>query len=267
MAAAMDAFGYLLRSDNRVAVLRTLATAPRTRRELADATGATRVTLSRILSEMEERRWVERDGDEFRVTPLGATLAEEVARLERTAETVERLQDVVQWLPLDALDVDVRDFADARVTLADESDPTSPGRRYASVLGDADRIQVLSSAAKPDAIRVHRKAVERTDQSFEIIHTTRAVDAIAADPEMRSWVRAIMDSGQGTYYHTEGPVPCNLLVADGTAVFSLVDDRGTRPGIVESDADPVVAAARSTFDDVREAATELDDEAFESWTD
>lgn len=266
MSPSLEPFGYLLRSENRVTVLEHLATAPRTRGELGESTGVTRVTLGRILGEMEDRRWIERDGDEYRATALGEALAEDVSRLAATAETVERLGDVVQWLPIDALGVDVRDFSDARVTLADESDPASPGRRYAEVLRDADRIRVLSSAAKPDAIRVHCEAVERTDQSFEIIHTTDAFDAIAADAEMRSWVRSIMASGQGTYYRTDRSVPCNLLIADDAVVLSLVDDRGTRPGVVESDADAVVSGAGSTFEAFRRNGTPVDVEAFEDWS-
>ena len=58
MTTSLDALVYLLRSENRVAVLRLLAGDPRTRDEIREATDVTRVTLSRMLGEMEDRRGV-----------------------------------------------------------------------------------------------------------------------------------------------------------------------------------------------------------------
>ncbi len=77
MAEALDEIEYLARSENRLVVLRTLATEPMARDALREETGGSRQTLARILSELEERGWVDRAGVDYRATTLGAYLARE----------------------------------------------------------------------------------------------------------------------------------------------------------------------------------------------
>jgi len=61
MEAPLEEIEFLARSQNRVAVLRLLATESHTRRSLAAATGASQATLGRIPEDFTDRSWVRRD--------------------------------------------------------------------------------------------------------------------------------------------------------------------------------------------------------------
>ena len=262
MPSPLDDVSYLARSEQRVRVLDLLADGPRTRTDLQAATGASRVTIGRTLGEFEDRGWARRDGDAHRLTPLGEMVAEDLSRLLDTAAAAGKLRGVMEWLPAEAIDVDLRRFADARFTFASQTDPTSPARRYANAMADADRVRILSFTAKPTALRVHREAVRESAQSFEIVHTPSAYDAITGDPEMADWLREIMDSGQGSYYRYDGEIPFNLMIADGTVLLLLTAADGSRPTLVECEDDAVLAWAEDEFERYRRDATAVDAASF-----
>lgn len=260
MTAPLEDVAYLTRSPQRVAALRELADGPQTRTDLAEATGASRVTVGRTLGGFTDRGWVRRDGDTYRVTPLGRLVAEDLDRLLDAAAVGQRFRDVLALLPTDAIDVDFRAFADATVTYAEPADPTGPARRYAALMADAETVRVLSRTAKPAAIRYHREAVSDSEQSFAVVHTAGAFDAVTADAEMTAWLRDIAASGQGEHYRTDAEVPVDLMVADDTTVLMLTDDDGTRPAVVESDDPTVREWALDTFERYRRDATPVDAE-------
>lgn len=258
MSDPLEDVAFLTRSPHRVAVLRELADGLRTRTDLVDATGASRVTVGRILGDFTDREWVARDGDTYRATPLGRLLAADLSRLLDSAAVSQRFRDVLESFPTDEIDVDFRAFADATVTDTDPADPTGPARRYAAVMADADEVRVLSRTAKPAAIRHHRETVVESEQSFAVVHTERSLSAIAADPEMTAWLRDISASAQGEHFRTDRPVPVDVMIADETVVLMLSDESGTRPAVVESDAEAVRAWAVETFEDHRADATPVD---------
>jgi len=55
MDTALDDIGFLANSENRVAVFETLVEAPRSRHEIGGLVDASRVTIARILRELDER--------------------------------------------------------------------------------------------------------------------------------------------------------------------------------------------------------------------
>jgi len=261
MSDPLDDVAYLTRSPHRVRVLRELADGERTRTDLADATGASRVTLGRILGGFTDRGWAVRDDDDYRITPLGRIVAEDLGRLLDSAAVGQRLRGVLDLLPTEAIDVDVRAFAEATVVEAEPADPTAPARRYASVMAEAESVRVLSRTAKPAAIRHHREAVTESEQSFAVVHTERSLSAIAADPEMTAWLRDIGASGQGAHFRTDRDVPVDLMIADETVVLLLADADGSRPAIVETTDEAVRSWATETFETVRADATPVDVDA------
>ena len=261
MASPLDDVSYLARSEQRVRVLDLLANGAQTRTDLQEATGNSRVTIGRTLGEFEDRGWARRDDDAHRLTPLGEMIAEDLSRLLDTAAAAGKLRDVMEWLPAEAIDVDLRRFADARFTFATQTDPTSPVRRYAGAMADADRVRILSFTAKPTALRIHHEAVRESNQTFEVIHTPSAYEAITGDPEMAGWLREIMNSGQGTYHRYDGEVPFNLLIADGTVLLLLTGDDGARQTLVECEDEAVRSWAESEFERYREESVAVDAES------
>jgi hypothetical protein len=66
-----------------------------------------------VLADFEERRWIERSGPTYELTPLGEFVAERFADLCDAMETEGKLRDVWQWLPREMEGFSVDLFADA----------------------------------------------------------------------------------------------------------------------------------------------------------
>ncbi len=107
---------FLTRSENRVAVLGTLAEGPHTEYELVEATGISDVTVGRILEDFAERGWVREDEEAYGTTRLGDLLAEDYARFERTMDVACRLGPVLEYPPVDRMDFDLRLLVHGRVS-------------------------------------------------------------------------------------------------------------------------------------------------------
>ena len=71
MTRQLDEIEFLARSVHRVGVLDVLAEGPRDRDDLRAATGASSPTIGRVLADLEDRRWIERAGATYELTPLG----------------------------------------------------------------------------------------------------------------------------------------------------------------------------------------------------
>lgn len=56
--ASIKDITFLARSEHRIAVLDALQEAPRARHELRELTGASRVTVNRVLDDLEDRGWI-----------------------------------------------------------------------------------------------------------------------------------------------------------------------------------------------------------------
>ena len=99
MDATPDDVAFLVTSDHRVAVLDALATGPSDRTELRSVTGASSPTMSRILTDFEERNWVERAGRTYQLTSLGEFVADRLSAFVDAMTIEHQLRDVWQWLP------------------------------------------------------------------------------------------------------------------------------------------------------------------------
>ncbi len=116
MDATPDDIGFLVTSDHRVAVLDALTTGPSDRDGLRSATGASSPTMSRILTDFEERNWVEREGRTYQLTGLGEFVAERLAEFVDAMAVEHQLRDVWQWLPHEFDGFSVELFTDVEVT-------------------------------------------------------------------------------------------------------------------------------------------------------
>lgn len=129
MYSAFDDVRFLAGSSNRADVLETLVSGPTTRDGLLAQVEASRVTCQRILAELEERGWIEREGSEYAATAAGRTIFREFEQFLDTVRATRRLDDVMPWLPTEAFDFSVGRLVDARVTIPDNT-------HYAAISSD-----------------------------------------------------------------------------------------------------------------------------------
>lgn len=240
--APLEDIAYLARSENRVTALARLAEGPMTRRELHEATGISQPTLGRLLNGFDGRGWASRDranGRTYALTPLGELVTDALGELLASVETMQQLRAVADGLPLAEMDFDLRRFADATITVPNESDAMAHLRREDQLIVDADRVRFLCTSAYAPSIKAYRDRFVGGDQAFEAVITGEALDAAAADPETARWVRELAAADGVTIYRYEGPVSVMLGLIDEVASIVPLDDSGVPCAFIES-TDPEV---------------------------
>lgn len=134
MASAVEDIEFLARSGHRLGVLEALGEGPCDRDDLCGATGASSPTIGRILADFEDRRWVERDGPTYELTPLGAFVADRFDTLREGMETERKLRDVWEYLPREMEGFSVDLLADAVVSYPGPDYPYEPVERVSHLL-------------------------------------------------------------------------------------------------------------------------------------
>lgn len=264
-ADALEHVAYLSRSENRVRILEALASGPLTRRELQERTGASRTTLGRILTELEERGWAERTADgDYAVTPRGTHVASEFAPLLEVMEVICELGETVAWLPTEELDIGLRYFRDATVRRPAPNAPTEAGRHLTDALRGASTFRAFTFIAPPRAVGAAiRDAALDGDLTAEHVFAGSLVDFIRDNPEGPPPWREYVESGARIYRY-DGRLPCNLFVVDGTVLFMKnLSGKGEVGTAIESRNRTVRSRALDLFETYRDDAERIDAEVFE----
>lgn len=258
MDSSLDTIEYLARSDHRVEVLDAICTAPRTREEIRGLTDASRVTVGRIIADLEERDWIVRNGTEYEPTTSGRFIAREFTRLVRNLDTFEALPPVVEWFPGDEPAFDLCLLDDATVVTADEGDLIAPIRRGLDHIGQADHLRAVGNGISHEFAEAIREAVE-TGQRNIIIGPPEMVDAIRTDADLRADIRAILESDRATLLQYEGEENLPVVqIGDDSVTLCSGDHRA----MVETDDPTVYEWAESYFASLRSRATPVLAEAF-----
>jgi predicted transcriptional regulator len=265
MADPLDDAAYLTRSEHRVAVMELLAEEPRDRTELTDATGVSRVTMGRMLGELEDRGWIRREGHDYHVTHCGRIVAEDLSRLLETTETAQKLRDVETYMPVEAFEFDLRRLADARVLRPSRSDPNAPMRRMATLISESDRVRLVAPSVSPVPVRSHHDRVLDADgHEAAAVLTADAVDVALSDPDMRTWFREMVETGRYDWYRYDGTYPLDIVIPDETVLLALYDDTGGAGfhSVIESTDETVLSWAVSEFERHRREAEPVDPARF-----
>lgn len=261
MDSPIELVGFLTRSSNRVATLRALVDGPQTRPELQETTGIPRATLSRILADFWQRELLSKGGHHYRTTPLGDYLAGQLRSMDRAIETVQQLQSIERWLPLDAFDFDLLDLVDAEVIVQTPADPHAPVKGILPTLTTAGHVRGLCDNAVHEAIVAEWRAVTAGRQVFEAVLTADAVAVLAADPERRSQFGDVLaaEDTEGLVY--DGEIPCLVVIADDTVLLEAADEDGAIKAFVLT-RNPIVRSwAETTFEDYKQSADPVGVEA------
>lgn len=259
MPSSLDDVEFLARSPNRIAVLEALATTAQTHRQLQEETGASRVTVQRVLGDLADRAWVRARGDVYELTVLGELVVESFSALQRTLATVAELDDVVRWLPAD-VGLDVRLLAGASVATPTTSDPFALLRTAEEHLSAATDVRLLTNGTAPETLELMRRRTERGEQRLQFVTDAATLDATLADDEMRADLRTILDTGNALLFRHDAPIPFVLSILDDGVDLGLTDDDGIQRVLVHSDDEAVMEWAEKTFREYRGAATQVDPE-------
>lgn len=138
MGSSIEDIEFVASSKHRVGVLEALAERGCDRDELRSWTGASSPTMGRVLGDYEDRRWIERIGPTYELTPLGEFVAERFADLRDAMETERKLRDVWLWLPREMDGFSVELFADAVIAYPGPGYPYEPVERVIELVEESD---------------------------------------------------------------------------------------------------------------------------------
>lgn len=258
MDAALEEIEFLALSPNRVAVLQSLADGPRTRSDLAAATGASQATLGRILGDFEERSWVERRDGGYAATATGRLVARGITDFLEVVETERSLRGVVDHLPGGELDFDLRHLADATVTTPSGTRPDAPLQRLLDLEAEGDRIRAFSHAFNERSLSLAAERVAAGTLRFEGVFSRGAIDALASDEELRRLLAELLDADGAAVRVCESEIPLAGSVVDGEVHLLVRDADGVLRASIDTD-DPVVRSwAVDRFETYWEGARPLE---------
>jgi len=263
MDAPLEEIEFLARSTNRVEVLQLLATRPHTRGELAATTEASQATLGRILEDFSERSWVTQEGDTHVATATGALVADGIDELVAVLETEGKLRDVIAYLPTDAFGFDLRDLADATVTVPTRTRPSAPLQRVLDGMERATTVRAVSHTLNEQSLTTAHRCVTAGQQTFEAVLSSSTLEALAADDALWTRVRALADHDDAVIRVARTEVPLSVTVVDSTVYLLVRDEDGILRAAIHTDDPTVRDWADETVSHYWEQATPLDPTTFE----
>lgn len=261
---ALEDIAYLARSANRLTLLEALTTGAYTRRDLDELTGIARTTIGRIVSEFEERGWVERTVDgEYTATPMGIQVAAEFMPLVDAIAGIRNLGNLVAWLQAAEQSIDLHHFSDATVRRPESTDPMAPTTCYADGLRTADEFHCLVAVAPPVSVEIiMREEVVEGDLTVEHVISGSEFAYLDDHPERLSRWYDYIDAGANVYLY-DSVVPCNLVILDETVYIAKSHGKYGEPcTLIESDNDVVRSWAREIIETHKSGSERLDAEEF-----
>lgn len=251
---------FLARSEHRVAVLELLADGPHTRRDLHEATGISQPTLGRVFGDFEDRHWVERRGHEYVLTAAGELVWTAFDDLLDTVETIQRLDGVSEYLPMEELGLDLRVFADATVTRPEPGRALAHVSRLEELWYGSTRARIVIDMVPPGSPVDNENRTEwfeDGEQHYESISTAEMLDPVLADAETAALFRRGLRFDRMRIYRYEGDIPLVFGVADGTAFLLPKGEDGMPVALVESTDQRVLSWVDEQWEAYLEQSTEL----------
>lgn len=256
MRRPLESIVFLARSENRVSVLTALAEQSLDRHDLEATTGASRVTIGRILTEFEERGWVVRSGSEYETTQVGYAIATAVENLQRTVTAADKLEPLAGTVPSDFLPEDIGLFYDATVITPNKSDPFVTARKSAELMAAASATKILARAVTTETVAAQLEAAIEHDQVSSVVLSTSAYDTITADDPLSEMLASLLAVDGVQVYRYDGEIPVSLGIYDAeTIAFGGTDDSSFPGPVVVSTAEPAIEWATDVYERYRDAAT------------
>ncbi|GCF16017.1 hypothetical protein Harman_39520 [Haloarcula mannanilytica] len=261
-STAIEDVAFLIRSQHRIHILQLLSEGPQTRDALLTATGASRVTLSRILSDLEDRNWIDRsyENGELSITDVGAAIYEEVAELIETVHVGNEKSHVTGQLPIGWRGLQLRHLVDSEVVVDDAADPMAASRAVADAIAESGSVRVLASTvtqlSMKNGLASRRNGVRPDDQ---VVFDADATEVcLENDSVTEQWTALESTAETPTFFSYDQPFPCEVYLVDDRTVFLMT--WGKTEGattVIKSENSRVVEWARVTFQNLRSESIAL----------
>jgi len=257
MQSSLRRIEFLSSSANRVEILRALQASPHDARDLVAGTDASRSTVGRVLSEFENRGWVERCDDGYQTTRLGALVVQEFEPLLETMDRVGVLEEAVQWLPTDEMSLDLYELGDGDLIAPTENNLSAHVEHGLDVVREGERLLAVGNAMIPMYMKVIRDRTVDGGMTTAQVYGRDVIEMIFDHDHMAGQIEEIMREGDPVYRYP-GTVSYNVLVVDDTVLFFLCDETDLPTALLETDNEEVLTWAESAFESYRSEAELLE---------
>lgn len=260
---ALQDVSYLSRSKNRVQILGAVARNQIPPRELAELTGASRSTLQRVLSELEDRDWVRRTPEgSYVATPIGNHIVNELVPFVESIETIGELGGAVAALPTESLSIGIQHFRDATVIRPAPNDPNAPGAYFTTSIRETAELRCVVDLAAPLALeKAMRERVADGVLQSEHVLTDRLFRYNRQYPERAQTWKELTQSGADVYRY-DGDISCNVFILDVTVLLGETPPNGEGCVLVETEKEPVLEWAHEFVEEHRAKADRLTGKEF-----
>lgn len=258
MGSAIEDIEFLARSPYRPDALRELTDEPCDRDTLRDETGASKATIARLLKELEDRNWVERDGHRYELTDSGRFVAEAFIDLVDTVDTERTLRDVWQYLPSDLPGFTISYFDDAVVSFTEPHSPYQPIPRTVELIDSSRSMRLFSERIpKSDTLEaIMQNAV--AGMQTELILPPVVIQEVLREVPAESVERAV-DGGCLAILECDAfPTDTTMVLYDGRLGLYCRDEIGVTRLSIDTDTPEAVTWGESVFEDVKSRARPVD---------
>lgn len=254
--SAREDISFLIGSETRVAILRTVVESPHRPTDLAAECSCARETAQRTLSGFLDRGWVEKADGRYRGTPAGDLVLAAYEDLEAVVARAARLDGFFAHIPEDAVPPSsVLD--DLTFTDSSTENPHAPIDRFLTVLGSAplDRFWGVN----PIASRVFNDAAERAigpDTDVELVIDRNVLRTSRAEFDDATRTAAELDEFR--LYVGPDPLAFGMALLDDHAFVGAYDDRGNLVASIDGADGAFVEWAVDLYRTYRDRAELLD---------
>lgn len=247
MNEALDDIRFLADSRHRAVAMEALASGPRTRAELREATGASSATVGRIVAAFEERGWLVRERSRYALTTLGLFVAERFATFHRDMETAHDLHELVGRVPLDEIGIGIDRLTDAHVTRRTRANPFAILSRVRELERRSTTARSLTDFFPEPCIDGRYQSIVNGDQTFEAVFAPGVIEAAMASDSAAKF-EAIVAAERAAVHVYDGEVDYPVMVHDGVGCLVVRDDENISVGMIESADEAFVAWVNDVYE-------------------
>ncbi|OIB56860.1 helix-turn-helix transcriptional regulator [Natrialba sp. SSL1] len=261
MGATLDDIEFLVSSTHRVGVLDALTSGPCDRDELRTATGASSPTMGRVLTDFQDRHWIERDGNTYRLTELGEFVA---GRLEDFTDAItyqRRLREVWPWLPHEINGFTIELFTDVVVSQPGPGYPYKPVERLTELITTTGTMRGFGMALLKSGNLEPFFDHVLDGLQCEYIYPPDVFEALLSWDE-ETVVETATRANYTVLLHDDLPLDdrCGISLFDDRVSICCYDtETGALQSLVDTESDEMRAWAESYYEQFRAEARPLDD--------
>jgi len=251
---------YLLRSDNRTAVLLALnREQPLDRYDLERRLSASRRTVTRILTAFAEQGYITESSEGYRLTAFGAVVADAYRQCKERTDLAARYQPFLRNVDSSAVDLDPELLRGADLTVASDGSPYAPLDRMLELRRSASRIRTVTPLVERKSVEQLAGRLHQGDEvTFEVVFPADVYETIDAQPEYGDPVRTAAGAASVEKFVYPGAVSTLYAVADDVAALGATID-GDPHALVESTDPDLRAWVADRIDEFRTDAVPLEE--------